>query len=45
MASLFGVEVRGTAPQDLIKVASNVQTKADHPALTVALGLARFKGV
>jgi Tfp pilus assembly PilM family ATPase len=45
MASLFGVEVQGASPQNLIKVASNVQTKADHPALTVALGLARFTGV
>lgn len=45
MASVFGTEVRRAAPRDLMKVASNVQTRAGHPALTVALGLARFRGV
>jgi Tfp pilus assembly PilM family ATPase len=44
MSTLCEVEVRRASPQDLMKVAPNVQTKADHPALSVALGLARFAG-
>ena len=45
MGSAFGIEVQRAAPHDLMKVAPSIETKADHPALTVALGLARFAGV
>lgn len=40
----LGVEVRFVAPADILKSSSQDVTKAGHPAMTVAVGLALFRG-
>jgi type IV pilus assembly protein PilM len=41
----LGTEVQRAAPSDLIESPPELAAKADHPALTCAVGLARFGGV
>ena len=41
----LGVEVVTAAPSDILESAAHLLSKADNPAVTVALGLAKFTGV
>lgn len=42
--STLGVEVRSVAPSDVVENSSQIFTRASHPAMTVAVGLAMFTG-
>ena len=42
--STLGVEVRSIAPSDVVEGSAQIFTKASHPAMTVAVGLAMFTG-
>jgi len=42
--NILGVEVRAIAPRDILENGSETLTHAGHPATTVAVGLAMFKG-
>jgi Tfp pilus assembly PilM family ATPase len=42
--NILGIEVRAVAPADILESPSQYLTNAGHPATTVAMGLAMFKG-
>jgi len=43
--SQIGMDVKEAAPGELMESSSALQSKVNHPATTVAVGLARFSGV
>ncbi|OHB77359.1 MAG: hypothetical protein A2Z25_12855 [Planctomycetes bacterium RBG_16_55_9] len=42
--NMLGVEARSVAPGDVVECPSKIFTNVDHPAMTVAVGLAMFTG-
>jgi Tfp pilus assembly PilM family ATPase len=40
----LGIEVVTAAPSDILESVAHLLAKADNPAVTVALGLAKFTG-